>query len=245
MQIFTEQERNSIRKAGKILRGCLEHTAKHVKPGVTLNELDAIAEAYILERGGKPGFKGYNGFPKTLCISVDDECVHGIPSDRKLEEGQIVSLDGGVMVDGLHTDACITVPVGEISEDAKRLLQVTEGALDAAVAVIREGARVGDISSAIQKHVEAGGCSCIPALTGHGLGKTLHQFPDVPNVGKAGTGATLPAYTLIAVEPIVALGKGQILQDDDGWTLRTKDGSLSAHFEHTLLITPDGCEVIA
>jgi methionyl aminopeptidase len=244
-QIFTEKERDSIRKAGKILRGCLDHTATFVKPGVTTDELDAIAEAYIRERGGIPSFKGYSNFPKTLCTSVDDECVHGIPGPRVLKEGEIVSLDCGVTVDGLVTDACITVPVGEISEDAKKLLMVTEGALDQAVEIIREGTKVGDISSAIQKWVEKHGCSCIPALTGHGLGESLHQYPDVPNVGRAGTGPTLPAWTLIAVEPIVALGKGQILQDDDGWTLRTKDGSLSCHFEHTLLITPDGCEVIA
>lgn len=245
MQVFTGEQQQSVRKAGKILRGCLEHVAAYVKPGVTANELDAMAEQYILKHGGTPGFKGYNGFPKTLCISIDDQCVHGIPSDRVLKEGEIVSLDGGVMVDGLHTDACITVPVGKVSEDAKKILRITEGALDAAVEVVKAGARVGDISAAIQHYVEKGGCSCIPALTGHGLGKTLHQFPDIPNVGKAGTGPVLAAYTLIAVEPIVALGKGQILQDDDGWTLRTKDGSLSAHFEHTLLVTPDGCEVIA
>ncbi len=244
-QIFTEREIQSLRKAGKILRECLQHTAKHVKPGISTNELDAIAEEYIVKHGGKPAFKGYNGFPKTLCISVDDECVHGIPSERILKEGEIVSLDGGVLVDDLYTDSCITVPVGKISTEAQKLLKTTSEALEAAVSVVRKGAKVGDISSTIQTIVEAAGCSCIPALTGHGLGKTLHQFPDVPNVGKPGTGPTLPLHTLIAIEPIVALGKGQILQDDDGWTLRTKDGSLSAHFEHTLLITADGCEIIA
>ena len=244
-QIFTEREIQSLRKAGKILRECLQHTAKHVKPGISTNELDAIAEEYIVKHGGKPAFKGYNGFPKTLCISVDDECVHGIPSERILKEGEIVSLDGGVLVDDLYTDSCITVPVGKISTEAQKLLKTTSEALEAAVSVVRKGAKVGDISSTIQTIVEAAGCSCIPALTGHGLGKTLHQFPDLPNVGKPGTGPTLPLHTLIAIEPIVALGKGQILQDDDGWTLRTKDGSLSAHFEHTLLITADGCEIIA
>lgn len=244
-QIFSESEIQSLRKAGAILRGCLEHTAKHVKPGISTEELDDIAESYITERGGTPAFKGYNGFPKTLCISVDDECVHGIPGPRRLEDGQIVSLDGGVIVDGLYTDACITVPVGKISDDARRLLETTKHALDEAVAIIKKGTKVGDISSTIQNIVEAAGCSCIPALTGHGLGKTLHQFPDVPNVGKAGTGPALPAGTLIAVEPIVALGKGQILQDDDGWTIRSKDHSLTCHFEHSLLVTEQGCEVIA
>lgn len=244
-QIFTAGEIESLRKAGFILRGCLRHVASHVRPGITTDELDAIGESYIREHGGVPGFKGYNGFTKSLCISVDDECVHGIPGERILQEGEIVSLDCGVTVDGLHTDACITVPVGTVSADAQKILDVTKGALDEAVSVVKQGARVGDISSAIQKFVESHGCSCIPALTGHGLGVTLHQFPDIPNVGKPGTGPVLPAHTLIAVEPIVSLGKGQILQDDDGWTLRTKDGSLSAHFEHTLLVTPEGCEVIA
>jgi methionyl aminopeptidase len=244
-QIFTEREMQSLRKAGSILRGCLEHTAAHVKPGISTNELDAIAEEYIVKHGGLPAFKGYNSFPKSLCISVDDECVHGIPGPRVLEEGQIISLDGGVIVDDLYTDACITVPVGKISEDAQHLLATGKKALDAAVTLIKKGTRVGDISSTIQKIVEGAGCSCIPALTGHGLGKTLHQFPDIPNVGKAGTGPTLPAGTLIAVEPIISLGKGQILQDDDGWTLRSKDGSLTCHFEHSLLVTEEGCEVIA
>jgi methionyl aminopeptidase len=244
-QIFTEDEIKSLRKAGKILRGCLLETAKHVKPGVTTDELDKVAEAYIVKHGGTPAFKGYNGFPKTLCISIDDECVHGIPGKRVLKEGEIVSLDGGVLVDDLYTDACVTVGVGKISADAEKLLKVTSEALETAVSIVREGTKVGDISATIQTIVEAAGCSCIPALTGHGLGKTLHQFPDVPNVGRAGTGPALPSHTLIAIEPIVALGKGAILQDDDGWTLRTKDGSLSCHFEHTLLITPKGCEVIA
>ena len=244
-QIFTEPEKQSIRKAGKILRGCLEHTALHVKPGITTDELDTIAETYIRKHGGIPGFKGYGGFPKSLCISIDEECVHGIPGKRVLTDGEIVSLDCGVVVDGLNTDACITLPVGNISDEAKMLLQITEKALNDAVHIIRAGIKVGDISSTIQQCVEQAGFSCIPALTGHGLGKTLHQFPDIPNVGKAGTGPKLPVGTLIAVEPIVAAGKGQILQDPDGWTLRTKDGSLSCHFEHTLLITEDGCEVIA
>ena len=244
-QIFSKAEQDSLRRAGKILRGCLQETAKHVKPGITTAALDEVAEAYVLKHGGKPAFKGHHGFPGTLCISVNDEAVHGIPGQRVLVEGDIVKLDGGVIVDGLYTDACITVGVGHISDEAKKLLRVGEAALEAAVAIAREGARVGDISAAIQAVVEGEACSCIPALTGHGLGKELHQFPDVPNVGKAGTGYTLPAYTLIAVEPIICLGKGQILQDGDGWTIRTKDGSLAAHFEHSLLITPSGCEVIA
>ena len=156
-----------------------------------------------------------------------------------------MSLDGGVIVDGLYTDACITVPVGTISKEAQHLLHVTKNALDAALAVLKEGVHVGDISATIQEIVETGGCHCIPALTGHGLGTTLHQFPDVPNVGKKRTGPVLPANTIIAIEPITSLGSSDITQDDDGWTLRTKDHSLSAHFEHTVLITLGGYEILA
>ena len=244
-QIFSPSEQQTLRKAGKILRGCLQHVATFVKPGITTQSLDEVAEAYIREHGGEPAFKGYNNFPATLCISVDDECVHGIPGPRVLEDGNIVKLDGGVLLDGLYTDACISVPVGTIASDAQHLLRVTSQALETAVAMIKPGIRIGDISATIQHAVESERCNCIPALTGHGLGKTLHQVPAIPNVGRKGTGATLPVGTLIAVEPIVALGRGEILQDDDGWTIRTKDGSLSAHFEHTLLITEGGCEVIA
>jgi len=244
-QIFRPEEIASVRRAGSILRACLEMLAKEVKPGITTVELDKLAEDFIRHHGGEPAFKGYHNFPATLCTSVNDECVHGIPSMRVLEEGDVVSLDCGVVVDELYTDACITVPVGQVSKDAQRLLTVTKQALEDAVAIIKEGTKVGDISATIQKTVERGECTPVPALTGPGPGRTLPPFPDIPKIGKAHTGAALPAWTVIAIEPIVSLGSGEVRDGGDGWTLNIADGSLAAHFEHTILVTPDGCEVLA
>lgn len=235
-----------MRRAGKVLRDCLHHTASFVQPGISTGELDRIAESFILSHEGMlPAFKGYHGFPATLCTSVNEECVHAIPGERILNEGDIVALDCGVICDGLYTDACVTVGVGRISAEAQRLLDVTKGALAQAVAEVKKGAHVGDISHAVQTYVEAAGFGCVRSLTGHGLGKTLHQFPDIPNFGESGTGPALPAGTLIAVEPIVSAGDIRVVDAGDGWAIVTKDGSLSAHFEHTLLVTDSGCEIIA
>lgn len=244
-QIFTDAEIASLRKGGKILRECLEMLRPHVKVGVKTIDLDRLAETFIRDHGGLPAFKGYHDFPATLCTSVNDECVHGIPGERVLNDGDIVSLDGGVIYDNLYTDACITVPVGSISSEAQTLLNVTSNALDEAVAMLKPGVRVGDISSAIQKIVERAGFKPVRSLTGHGLGETLHQFPDIPNFGKRGTGAVFPVHTLVAIEPIVSISSAEVSTTGDGWTLITEDGSLSAHFEHTLLTVEGGCEVIA
>jgi methionyl aminopeptidase len=217
-----------------------------VAPGITTKELDRAAEEFIRKHeGATPAFMGYHGYPATLCTSVNEQCVHGLPGDYVLEEGDIVSTDCGVLYNDLFTDACRTYGVGSISGEAQRLLTVTDQALQDAVEIIKVGTKVGDISSAVQATVEGAGFSIVSALTGHGLGKTLHQFPDIPNYGDKGTGAKLPVNTLIAVEPIVCVGKDGIKEADDNWTINTKDGSLSAHFEHTLLITDNGCEVIA
>ena len=244
-QLFTDGEIASLRESGRILRACLEKVSAAVAPGITTAEIDAIAEEFIRSEGGEPAFKGYHGFPATLCISVNDECVHGIPGTRKLREGDVVSLDGGVKKDGLYTDACVTVGVGRISEQAAKLLEVTEGALKHALSILKEGTRVGDISGGIQQYVGARGFKSVRALTGHGLGLTLHQFPDIPNVGRSGTGPTIPAGTLLAIEPIVSAGRDEVREARDGWTLSIVDGALSAHFEHTVLVTEDGCEIIA
>lgn len=244
-ELFTDGQIASLRTGGALLRGCLDMLEEHVRPGISTAELDQLAETYIRDQGGVPGFKGYNGFPATLCASVNDQTVHGMPGPYRLREGDIVSLDCGVVFDGLNTDACITVPVGAVSPDAKRLLRVTQQALDAALTVIRAGARVGDISAIIQRTAESGGCRCIRSLTGHGLGTTLHQFPEVPNIGRAGTGPVLPARTIIAVEPILSLTADDVHDAGDGWTLVTDDGSLAAHREHTVLITAEGCEILA
>lgn len=244
-QIFTPAETENLRRAGKILHDCLRHTAAHVKAGITTGELDDIARAFILSHpGAKPGFTGYNGYPKTLCISVNEESVHGIPGARILKDGDIVSLDGGVMVGGLHTDACITVPVGSIPPKVQDFLSATERALSNALNILKAGTRIGDLSATIQETVEAAGYHCIPSLTGHGLGKTLHQFPDIPNVGKRGTGPIIPAGTMLAIEPITSMGGSQINEAADGWTLSSRDGALTAHVEHTVLVWEEGCEIL-
>ncbi len=245
-QIFTSAEITSLRKNGKILRGCLQEVAAHVQPGITTKELDTIAEAYIRDHGGVPGFKGYNGFEGSLCISVNDEIVHGIPGSRVLQEGDIVSLDGGVLLDGLNTDACITVGVGNIAPATQKFLTVVSETLDHVLSkIVCEGMQTGSISAFIELALRREGYSPVRGLTGHGLGTSLHQFPDIPNAGKQGTGPALPLHTLVAIEPIASMGSDTFMQDDDGWTLRTSDGSLACHFEHTVLIEKGGCEVIA
>lgn len=213
--------------------------------GMKTKEIDTLAETFIRDHGGLPAFKGYHGFPATLCVSINEECVHGIPGERVLRDGDLVSLDCGVIFDDLYTDSCITVGVGTVTADAQKLMDVTERALAHAVAVVRAGARVGDISGTVQETVEAAGCRAVDALTGHGLGTTLHQYPDIPNVGRKGTGPVIPVDTALAIEPIVTLGKSRIHQEDDGWTITVADKSLAAHFEHTVLVTEDGCEVLA
>jgi methionyl aminopeptidase len=216
-----------------------------VRPGISTLELDRIAEEFIRSHDdAEPAFKGYQGFPGTLCTSVNAECVHGIPGPRVLAEGDILSIDCGVRYRGLITDACITVPVGRISSQARHLLDVTQGALEHVLSVVRAGVKVGDISSTIQAYAEEHKCTPVISLTGHGVGRNIHDFPDIPNAGTRGTGPTLPAGAVIAIEPILCLGNGHILQHDDGWTLSTADGSLSAHFEHTLLVETDGCAVL-
>lgn len=245
-QIFTLSQIDSLRRGGKILRECLEHCKILVKPGVKTVDIDRAAEEFVCSRGGKPAFKGYHGFPATLCISINDEIVHGIPGQRVIENGDIVSLDGGVVYDDLYTDACITVAAGKIPKETDEFLAVGADTLERVVSgVVRAGVKVGDISSFIQQSLECHGYKPIRALTGHGLGTTLHQFPDVPNWGKAGRGPVLPASTIIAIEPIAAMGSPEVVTNPDRWTIRTKDGSLALHFEHTVLVMDGGCEVLA
>ena len=243
-QLFSAKEIASLRKGGKILHDCLEHVAALVRPGITTKELDTAAETFIRQHGGLPAFKGYRGYPGTLCTSANDVCVHGIPGAEVLKDGDIIALDCGVLLDKLYTDACVSVSVGTISEGAKHLLHATEEALAVGIRKVHAGAHTGDISSAIHDSLLLHGFDAIRALTGHGLGTTLHQFPDIPNFGNAGKGPILPAGTIIAIEPISTAGSTEIREDEDGWTLRTEDGALSAHFEHTVLITEEGCEIL-
>lgn len=245
IQTFTEQEIASFRIGGKILRECLAMLAAEAVEGVTTASLDAKAEEFIRDHGAVPAFKGFQGFPSTLCTSLNEECVHGMPGPRVLRVGDLLKLDAGVCYDELITDACVTVGIGGHSLQAATLVAVTQKALDAAIGILKAGLHVGDISSIIQKTVERGGFRCIRALTGHGLGKKLHQDPDIPNIGRSRSGPIFPANTVIAIEPITALSTMDIVQMDDGWTLVTKDRSLSAHIEHTLLVVEGGCEVLA
>jgi methionyl aminopeptidase len=236
----TPEEIEVMAKASKLVAETLEFLKTHVRPGVTTEELDRLAEEFIRSRGGRPAFKGYRNYPKTLCISVNDQVVHGIPSKRVLKEGDIVGLDLGAVVDGFYGDAAVTVAVGAINEETAKLLCVTEEALYAGINQAVVGNRLSDISHAVQERVEAAGFSVVTDFVGHGIGRQLHEEPQVPNYGKPGQGPRLQAGMVLAIEPMVNMGTSEVRVLDDQWTAVTKDGSLSAHFEHTIAIQPSG-----
>lgn len=246
-QIFTPAQIDSLRLGGGILRDCLAYVSSLVKPGVSTLELDQAAEEFIRSRKAVPAFKDYHGFPATLCTSVNDEVVHGIPrADQILKEGDSVSLDGGVIFDGLYTDACVTVGAGAIPKATQDFLDLVSETLESVIReVVRAGVQIGDISSFIEQRLKKAGYSPVRTLTGHGLGESLHQFPDVPNVGRARSGPILPKGTMIAIEPIATMGGHEVFTTNDGWTIKTKDGSLVCHFEHSVIITDEGCEIVA
>lgn len=235
-----------MRRAGRVVREVLELVRSQVKPGATTQDLDAAAEKRIKDLGAKPAFKGYHGFPAVLCTSVNSEVVHGIPSiKRVLKEGDIVSVDCGAVVDGYYGDAAITVAVGEkIDPDTARLLRVTEASLQSGIAAVKPGATLGDIGSAVQKVVEAEGFSVVRDFVGHGIGSSMHEDPQVPNFGEAGRGMKLRAGMVIAIEPMVNAGKPGVRVLKDGWTAVTDDGSMSAHFEHTVAVTETGAKIL-
>ncbi|MFQ5889751.1 MAG: type I methionyl aminopeptidase [Gemmatimonadota bacterium] len=234
-----------IGRAGTIAAEVLAHVRGRVTPGTTTEELDVLAEGLIRQRGAAPAFKGLYGFPATLCTSVNGEVVHGIPSaTRKLQAGDIVSVDVGVELEGYFADSAVTVPVGEVDPETERLLDVTQRALQAGIDRARVGERLGDIGAAVQRLVEEAGFSVIRELVGHGVGTAPHEEPQVPNYGTAGHGLRLREGLVIAIEPMVNAGKRHIRTLDDGWTVVTADGSLSAHFEHTVAVTADGPQVL-
>lgn len=238
----TKEEIELIRQSGLVLGKAHGEVAKHVKPGIKTRDLDKIAEEYIRDHGGVPSFKGYKKFPGSLCISVNEAVVHGIPGEYELKDGDLISIDCGVCLNGYHSDSAYTYAVGNISSEAEQLLKVTKEALYEGIASAKAGSRIGDISHAIQKHVEHHNFSIIRELVGHGLGKSLHESPEVPNFGKRGRGPKLKEGLVIAIEPMVNLGKRNVVQERDGWTIRTFDRKPSAHFEHTVAIsngTPD------
>src|SRR5688572_16343187 len=235
-----------MRASGRVVAEVLEALADRIRPGVTTAELDALAESIIrAHRGARPAFKGYGGFPATICASINDEVVHGIPSKtRRLVEGDIVGIDVGVLLEGYHADAARTFPVGAVSTDAEDLLRVTRDALEAGIAAARPSGHLGDISAAIQEVVEAAGFAVVRELVGHGIGQHLHEDPQVPNFGSVGRGLSLDPGLVIAIEPMVNRGDSGVRTLEDAWTIVTADGTLSAHFEHTVAITENGPEVL-
>ncbi len=233
-----------MRQAGQIVAMVLQALKLQVKPGIRTEELDVIAAKELEKLGAKPSFKGYRGFPATLCVSVNDEIVHGIPGSRVLREGDIVSLDFGAIFNDFQGDAAITVGVGKVSSEAKRLMETTEAALKAGIDAAHAGMRMGDISSAIQHYAESRGYSVVREYTGHGIGREMHEEPQIPNFGVPGQGPLLKKGMVFALEPMVNIGGWQTKVDDDDWTVLTSDGSLSAHFEHTVAVTDTELEVL-
>lgn len=237
----TGRELKIMKEACRISAGALQLIGKAIEPGVTTAELDRLAEAYILKEGGEPNFKNYEGYPATACISVNNQVIHGIPSTKhRLHAGDIVSVDLGAKFDGYHGDNAATFACGEISEEAKRLMDTTREALYEGIAAARAGSRIGDIGYAVQRYVEARGYSVVRQFVGHGVGTHLHEAPEVPNFGTPGRGIRLQPGMTIAIEPMVNAGKPDVRVEPDGWTVLTQDGSLSAHFEHTVAVTADG-----
>jgi methionyl aminopeptidase len=236
----TPAEIEVMAEASKVVAEALEVVRKEVRPGVSTDELDQIAEEAIRARGGVPAFKGYRSYPKTLCASVNEQVVHGIPSKRKLKEGDIIGLDLGAIVGGFYGDSAVTVAVGRIPEATAKLVQVTEEALYLGIKQAVVGNRLTDISHAVQCHVEAVGYSVVTEFVGHGIGRQLHEEPQVPNYGRPGQGPRLQPGMVLAIEPMVNMGGSAVRVLDDRWTAVTADGSLSAHFEHTIAIQPSG-----
>jgi methionyl aminopeptidase len=234
------QELQMMRKAGRIAAQAMRAVRMAIKAGVTTEELNNVAESFILEKGGRPAFKGYRGFPASICISVNDEVVHGIPGKRVLREGDIVGIDLGVEYEGYYGDIAATFPVGKVDAEAKRLIEVTKEALEVGISQCRVGNHLFDISAAIQEVVEKNGFSVVRQFVGHGIGKSLHEDPQVPNYGERGKGPLLESGMTFALEPMVNAGGWEVEVLSDGWTVVTADGSLSAHFEHTVAVTDKG-----
>ncbi len=241
----SDKEIEKIRIACQIVAISLKALRSFVKPGMTTRMLDAFVEKKIYEQGAKPAFKGYHNYPATLCVSVNDEVVHGIPSEKILKEGDIVGLDLGAIYDGFYGDSAVTIPVGSISEDVAKLLEVTEASLFAGIEQGRKDGRLSDISHAIQSCVEKEGYSVVTDFVGHGIGRSLHEDPQIPNFGPKGQGPRLREGMVLAIEPMVNMGKHQVKVLSDGWTAVSTDGSLSAHFEHTIAITKNGPKILS
>lgn len=244
VSIKSDREIELLRVAGKITGDTHNYLKQFIKPGITTGELDKLAYDFIISQGCTPSFKGYDGFPGTICASVNEEVVHGIPGNRVLQEGDIISLDIGACYKGYHGDSAWTYPVGKISDKCSNLLKWTEESLFEGLSVIKDGARIGDIGCAVSKCAKRHNLGVVKELVGHGVGTDVHEDPDVPNYGFAGTGIELKEGMVIAVEPMLNLGTPKIYILDDDWTIITADGKSSAHFEHTVLVTKDGYEIL-
>ncbi len=233
-----------MRKAGLITGGALVAAGEAIHAGMTTKELDTVVRKYITSHGAKPSFLGYGGFPGSACISINDVVIHGIPGPQVIKDGDIVSVDVGAYIGGFHGDSCKTFAVGEVSEEAKALMKSTEESLYLAISMVKPGIRLGDLGAAIQKYNEDNGYGVVREFVGHGVGRDLHEDPEVPNFGKAGHGVRLQAGMVIAIEPMITEGSPKVKVMGDGWTTKTADGKLSAHFEHTIAVTETGCMIL-
>ena len=245
VRIRTQREIDLIATSCQIVADTLDMLTEHVKPGARIIDLDERAEAFIHNQGARPAFKGYMGFPATLCVSVDDEVVHGVPNDRVLKEGQIVGIDCGAEKDGYYGDHARTFAIGKVSDDKQKLMDTTRESLMRGIAAAKPGNYVSDIGHAIQSYVEKFGYSVVRELVGHGIGSELHEEPQVPNYGQPKQGYKLREGMCIAIEPMINMGVKEVKTDSDGWTIRTADGEASAHFEHTIAITAEGPEILS
>lgn len=244
ISVKSPKEIEKMRKAGLITGGALVAAGEAIHAGMTTKELDTVVRKYITSHGAKPSFLGYGGFPGSACISINDVVIHGIPGPQVIKDGDIVSVDVGAYIGGFHGDSCKTFAVGEVSEEAKALMKSTEESLYLAISMVKPGVRLGDLGAAIQKYNENNGYGVVREFVGHGVGRDLHEDPEVPNFGKAGHGVRLQAGMVIAIEPMITEGSPKVKVMGDGWTTKTADGKLSAHFEHTIAVTETGCIIL-
>jgi len=245
IHIKTPEEIEKMRIAGALVARTLQLVRENIRPGMTTLDVDKLVEGNILAADAKPAFKGYNGFPASACVSVDEEVVHGIPGNRILQDGDIVSVDVGVIVDGWFGDSATTIAVGDVSEEKQRLMDITRGALEAGIAQVKNGVRLGLVSSAIQVFAENAGYGVVRELVGHGIGRKMHEEPQVPNYGKPQAGPVLKTGMVIAIEPMINAGSFVVNTKPDGWTVVTEDSRPSAHFEHTVAVTEDGADILS
>ena len=245
VKLRSTEEIDRIRESARIVAETLRLLEDMAEPGVTTGEMNRAADTYIRDHGGEPSFLGYYGYPASTCISINEEVVHGIPGDRVIQDGDVVGVDIGVLKNGFHGDAALSFAVGNAPEEARKLLRVTEECLRLAIEAFREGNRLGDVGHAVQSHAERNGYGVVRSLVGHGIGEKMHEDPQVPNYGQAGTGIKLKPGLVCAIEPMITMGGWEVETLPDQWTIVTKDGSLAAHFEHTVALTENGPEILS